>query len=76
MDAHVRTLVLPFEYAPTRIRMRGLLLRMRSNVIQVGNMTLREGEAMSEEAFLLLVCLLLSRRETPELLLSDESKQD
>ena len=65
MDARVHRL--PFENAPTRPRMRELL-RMRSRLVQGsgGRYDLSQGkEKLFEEAFLLLVCLLLSYGETP-----------
>ena len=61
------------EDAPTRSRMRRLL-RMCSSIVAQGGLS-GEGE-LFEEAFVLLVCLLLSCKETLELLLSNKNKQD
>ena len=61
-----------FEDAPTRPRMRKLL-RMCSSIVQAGDMISRGKEKQFEEAFVLLVCLLLSFKETLELLLSNKN---
>ena len=63
-----------FEDAPTRPRMRKLL-RMCNSIVQAGDMISQGKEKLCEEAFVLLVCLLLSCKETLELLLSNKNKQ-